>query len=564
MNTIELPHSEYSSGLKSYSPQNSGEVDHITPKRKNTRTNSQTNETPKANNSAPQRTEEERSLFHGVFVDVFKTVAKILTGSLLTDVLKGFLKDGNQTWQQIVYRTCVDSFPSRFITDVVCALSIRFFNGNHSFFGLFNLPKIPAELISQIAAVPSVALCRAATAHYGVNKNSAEGNQSPQEAEILQRIQSDNRWSYSLSQNLQVGFNKYLKTPVDKVLSVLLGVHAGELIVDKEGKAILDANGKEQHQNPHVNTKWLGGIMTGSFLGSFFLPKHTQAQGFEDATSFLRGLWVVLFTSLARLNTTLVHNGVGMHFEAGSNFDKCFKTSVVEKMLVPFTQYFANFLGAFASKRLPINGAILSIIMTFLLEIPATFLSSGLVNVAKKDRMSGEWTHLAQTVWKPTSDFIEHLTTPLFTFAYKYVIGPLTGMFDPKIPNMYGVNIGNPEPEAQDTTNLPKGFVTNLGLFAKKCLELPYEVKSLAKQCVKDASRLQEEINDQVRKHNEAIDLRRSAEAALQKLKVEGKESIKIDQKNTHFNRELVRLANEGKPVTRAEIEKLNQVALSA
>ena len=67
---------------------------------------------------------DERLLF-GMFSDLVKNVSKILTGSLFTDVLKGVIKDKNQTWEDVLYKSLVDSGPSRIITDYISAFSVR-------------------------------------------------------------------------------------------------------------------------------------------------------------------------------------------------------------------------------------------------------------------------------------------------------------------------------------------------------------------------------------------------------------------------------------------------------
>ena len=551
MSTTLLAHPEYSSGLKSYpSPAKSGSTDGQ--KAKHASKYSTANNSNKEH--AP-RTLEERSLFVGLFNDVLKTVSKILTGSLLTDVLKGLLKDGKQTWQEIIYRSCMDSLPSRFFTDVINSFSVRFFNGNHSFLGFFKLPTIPPEVSSQLFAIPLVTLFRAATASFNVNKNSAQGNMSPQEAEILEAIVKQNGWFYQAAKKAKTIFNAHFKPQLDKFLGFTLGVHAGKPLADKEGNFILNDKGDKQYSNPHINTLHLGGIMAGTFLGSFFLPRHTQAFGFEKATNVFRGLAAVGFTSLCRLNTTLIHNGVGMHFAAGSNFDKCFRTSVVEKMLVPFTQYFCNFLGAMLSTVVPMNGAVLSTVLTFLTEIPATFLSSGLVNVAKQDRMSDEWTHLAQNIWKPIADSIEKSTKIIFKPIAKFY-GYTLGMFDPRIKNMYDVDIANPDPKPPMNNNLPSGFVANLGLFAKKCAQIVLkDIPDLKTKCLEDAKTREDEVDAKIAAANEAIDLRKGAESALAKLNIPDKASIKIDAKNKDFNRNLILLAQN--PTATVDLTKL-------
>lgn len=535
MNTSILPHSEYASGQSALAQQKPGST---TPQADGAVKQTEASKPKRSflfdnpiisfNKSVPEP--EERSFVIGLFNDVFKNVAKILTGSLLTDTIKALNKNGDLTWQQAIYATLVDSGPSRIITDTVSTFAVRFFNGNHSFLGLFKLPYIAPELSSQLFALPCVTLSRAMTQKENVNSMSAKGNMSEENKLIKQKIMEANHPFYRFSNVLSSGFGKHIKPYMDKVFA-LIGVHAGKPMFDKEGKPVYDhdENGqikKDRHgkpkqlmSNPQIDKNRLFTVTAGSFIGSFFLPKHTTAFGFEKATSIPRVFASILFTSLCRLNTTLIHNATGMHFNGGANFDAAFKTSVIEKMLVPFTQYAADAFGTYLRRFIPfMNGATISNILRIIVEVPATYLSNGILNVAKEDRMNDDWTYLSHKLWKPTSDMIETVTKPLFEFLARYVYAPVLGMFDPRIPNMYGVDIRPEDTKAKD--ELPKeieakyssklGKLGDMLFYLRKGFALPYDIGNLVKQCAEHAVEVEQDVATKVAEANAKIDARKA------------------------------------------------------
>jgi hypothetical protein len=200
-----------------------------------------------------------------------------------------------------------------------------------------------------------------------------------------------------------------------------------------------------------------------------------------------------------------------MHFNGGANFDACHKASVVEKMLVPFTQYAADAFGTYLSKFIPfMNGASLSNILRMIVEIPATYLSNGILNVAKTDRMSDSWTYLSHKIWKRTSDAIEDITKPIFVFLSKYLYAPILGMFDPKIPNMYGADI-RPEatqnrdqlaPEIAEKYKSKYGILGDLGFYLSKSAVIPWELKRLFSECGQHSREVEQELKDRVESQN--------------------------------------------------------------
>lgn len=483
--------------------------------------------------SRREQEKEERSLLVGVFNDIFKNVPRLLTGSLLTDVVKSLYKNADLTWQEVIYKNLLDSGPSRLFNDVLNSLMVRFLNGNHTFLKLFRLPYIAPEIASQITSPVMVTLMRAITSKSNVNAKSARNNISKEQGEILDQINDGKRWFFKMVDSLSGDTMDKIKPGVDKVLSAI-GIHAGELQKDKEGRDIYerDKNGKVKkdkqgnpkrlYTNQRVNKGLLGSIVAGSYLGSFLLPRHTAAFGFEKAKNIPRMLFSTIFTTLCRLNTTMLHNAVGMHRQAGANFDFCFRTSLVEKLLVPFTQYFSDALGSFLAGKVPVNGAVLATTLRLFTEIPATFLSNGLINIAKKDRVDSEWTYLAHKLWKPVVDGTEKLIKPMFAAICK-VYGMTLGIYDPRIPNMYGKDIRTPEIKAKE--NLPDeikekykdaNIISDLFLFAKKVGQIPGELLRLRKEVGDHAEEVEAHIQKTVDKRNHNIDLRLAAEAALE------------------------------------------------
>jgi hypothetical protein len=540
INNTLLPHSEYSSGVKPLDIQSAEKNSSAkTSAPSNTKSTDQKLQWYDHIISFKKKAKEpEKGAFVvGLFNDVFKNIAKILTGSLLTDTIKALNKNGDLTWQQAIYKTLVDSGPSRVLTDLVCTFAVRFLNGNHSFLGLFKLPYLAPELSSQLFALPCVIFSRAMTQEQNINSLSTKENMSDENKLIKQKIIENNHPFYQFSKWLSKRFGEHIKPYVDKSLSAI-GIHAGKPMFDNENNPVYEkkqngeikTNDKGQpiqiESNPQIDVKRLLAVTGGSFLGSFLLPKGTTAFGFEEAKSLPRVIISIIATSLCRLNTTLLHNSVGMHFNGGANFDACHKASVVEKMLVPFTQYAADAFGTYLSKFIPfMNGASLSNILRMITEIPATYLSNGILNVAKTDRMSDDWTYLSHRIWKRTSDAIEDITRPLFVTISKYIYSPIFGMFDPKIPNMYGVDI-RPEatrnrdqlsPEIAEKYKSKLGFIGDLGFYLRKSAVIPWDLKRLFSECGQHSREVEQEIKDKVESQNLEILKRKLAEIEAKK-----------------------------------------------
>lgn len=423
---------------------------------------------------------EERFLF-GMFSDAVKNIAKLMTGSLLTDVLKGVLKDKNQTWEQVLYSTLVDSGPSRLFTDYINSFAVR------------TLSFLPPEISSQIFATPSVLFFRASTSSENVNANSASKNMSEEEKKNREEIlkQPFVKWVKNLSEF----FEANIQPKLNYVFEKLLGVTAAKELLDANGNKILDQKIAEDGKgnvigiknNPKVHVKRLIWTAVAFLTGTAFLPRHTKATGSDLVKTPLRATVNTILTTLFRLNTTILHNGVGAHIKGGANFDKCYDAAVQEKTLVPLVQYTSDNLGALVSKYIPMNGAILGIFARMISEIPATFLSSGLVNFAKGDRLSDEWKILGQRMWLKVTENIRELLRPMYRFLSKNVYSKLLGgMFNPNIKNMYDVDIGNDETIKLDPEldkKFTKGVLATFALLCKETLSLVTDIPTLFKDC---------------------------------------------------------------------------------
>lgn len=414
---------------------------------------------------------DERLLF-GMFSDFVKNVSKILTGSLFTDVLKGVLKDKSYTWEKVLYDSLVDSGPSRLFTDYINSFSVRM------------LKFLPPEISSQIFATPSVVFFRAATSGSNVNANSAGKNAS--EAELALREEVKKQPIFTWVKNLSGYFEKKVQPKLNVLFEKLFGVSAGVELKDADGNAILDEKGKILKTNPKVQMKRLMTTAGAFVLGTALLPRHTKTTGSDLVTTPLRATINTITTSLFRLNTTLLHNGVGAHMK-GANFDKCYDSSIQEKTLVPLTQYASDNIGALLSKHIPMNGAILGTIVRVLTEVPTTFLSAGLVNFAEGDRLTEKWRLLGQRVWLPVTKNLREYLRPMYKFLSQKIYSPtLGGMFNPKIKNMYDVDIGNDPTVELDPVldkKYAKGIVPTFMMLVSETLGLFAEIPKLLKEC---------------------------------------------------------------------------------
>jgi hypothetical protein len=200
------------------------------------------------------------------------------------------------------------------------------------------------------------------------------------------------------------------------------------------------------------------------------------------------------------------------------------------------------------AKSTSINGAAIANVLRIVFEIPATFISSGLINIAKDDRMDDEWKYISNKLAKPVMDVYDSVTRPLFKFLAQNIYGPVLGLFDAKIPNMYDVDNRNPETIAKDALDPvleakygSQGVVGALGLFAKKLAMTPIDIVNLIKRCNQDAKAFEADIAQKVEQRNQQIDLKNQALKATQELGL-GDSMVKPTVETKELNQKIVEL----------------------
>jgi hypothetical protein len=372
-----------------------------------------------------------RSFSRGIFEDFLKTIAKILSGPMLTDIIKNHIKSPpieslsedekhKISIERNIYDNFLDSFPSRFMSDFFGAVFIRL--SKSGAFGQ-KMAKAPAEVQSQIVATFWTMIMRAMTSDHNSNGRISSTDDC---AEAIEAREAALKGGGSrFIRILANAFNKYLKDPMDWIMAKTLGIHAGKPILDEEGNLMKNKKGKVLTENPTINWNQLWGVSSLSFIGSLFLlPRATAGFGFDDifhTKGTLQALWR-MFTSvslsvLGRLQTTLWHNATKMGNEEGHGFDSCFRTAAVEKTMVPLVQYLADAIGAGLSKFVPVNGASLAMIIKLPIELIATFLTSGLAGLTSKGDMVPEhWRALGIKFLDPMVKWMESYIRPVYKF----------------------------------------------------------------------------------------------------------------------------------------------------
>lgn len=504
---------------------------------------------------------DERFFIVGVAQDVLKTIPKILTGSFFSSIVNNYLKNSYPSLERIIYGTALDDLLSRFLCDVVNSITVRLFNGKTKVFGL-TVPRLPAELASQIFSTPTVVFARTMTNKFNIDRNSAKDNLSDSEKDIKVEIRKQPFVKYT--KKLNDFYIKNIKNKMDSVLNFCIGVQDGKVIKDSEGNVILDSEGKPLKTDPIVNYGKLGTVTLGTFLGTMLLlPKNAQAVGFEDVKSPLRGLTNILWTTFCRLNTSVVSSATGMHAE-GKNFDACFENAVIDKTFIPFVQYTADAVSALLSRRVPFfNGASLSIMLRTVFELPATFLKTGLTRIAKDNRVGDDWNYLSHRVLKPFIKAVEATTKPIVKFLSKNLYWRLPlpfiwqwGMFNPNIKNMYDSDIQVNAQEAKEgaekyETNLPKTF----WLLTKKFFSWPAELMDLWHKSRIHDEELKAAMQAKIDAHELKLKEKHAQAAIDAKLKELGIDKAKPIETS---NNQLHKAANiKVRPITNKESETI-------
>ena len=501
------------------------------------RTKTQVNTTPV--NSKPKNAPslEERSFLVGIFFDLIKTLTRITTGSYLPSVISNFIKDKHVTMEESIYKTTFDDLCSRFLTDMTNTVTERVFNGKTKLLGI-TIPRLPSEISSQLFAMQTVFLSRTATKNLNITKKSAKHNLTDKEKELAKEIAK--RPFVGITDKISDYFEAKIKPKLDTILKYSLGIEDGQAIEDSNGKVILKENGEELKTQPKVNYPWFLTSIGGSFMASMLLlPKKTQQAGFADVKgSPLRAFFNIFWTTVNRLNTTVISSSTNMHAE-GKNFDACFENSVQDKTFLPFVQHTCDALAAVLSDRLPfINGFTLSTILRIVTEVPITFLKSGVQRIAKDNRISDEWSYLSYKIMKPFTNLMEWTTKPIIKFLTKngYTRFPFPfiwewRIFDPKIKNMYDVDIQEKKAEAKKGAEQFEGnWLKTLWLLTKHTFSVPKEVYDLVKDSNKEYAEKVAKTANIVKEHEAKLEASRFDKQFTAKLETLG---IKPDQAQT-------------------------------
>ncbi len=488
---------------------------------------------------------EERSFLVGICFDLIKTLTRITTGSYLPSVISNFLKDSHITMEESIYKTTFDDLCSRFLCDMTNSIAERLFNGKTKIFGV-KIFKLPSEISSQLLSIQTVFLSRTATRKLNTTKESAKHNSTDEEKELEAEVKK--RPFMKVARFLSDGFQKNVKPSLDVLLKYCLGIEDGKEVKDSQGKTILKEDGKPLKTQPKVNYPWFLTSIGGSFLASLLLlPKKTQQAGFADVNgSPLRGVFNILWNTFHRLNTTVISSATNIHAE-GKNFDACFENAVQDKTFLPFVQYACDAFASVLSDKLPfINGFSLSTILRIVTEIPITFLKSGVQRIAKDNRISDEWSYLSYKILKPFANGMEKLTKPLIKFLTQnvYTRFPFPfihewRIFDPKIKNMYDVDIQKNEAKAKDGSDEFEGnWFKTMWLLVKHSFLVPFEVYDLMKEGNKQYAEKEEKIANTIKTHEAKIEEAKFAKQLTTKLAELGINPDQVRNTNVTFAKE--------------------------
>ncbi len=380
------------------------------------------------NPTATAPTHKKQSFFVGLGQDVIKTMSRVLCGSMVGDVINGMLKDGQFSLNGVVHSNFIEGFGSRLFADFSGALSERLFNGETTIFGI-PIPKLPAELSSQILSNSWVHLWRFYTNNYNLTNKSSKADQSP-EVKRFREYMADKPWVKMLK-TAEKQFKEHILPRLEKFLTGLFGVKGAQVINDENGNPVIDPETKKEKKIPPVVNWWkLGPLTIGSFIATAFLPKDTQQFGFKGIFNAAGGARSIFrfFTSigaalLGRYESTYFRNVLSMN-RNGFSSDACHKATVREKMLLPVAQYLVDGISALSTRNLqkfiPINGATLSLLLRFPFELVANLLSSSLLGITSNHRVPPQWEYLGVKYWKPLAKCMEAVFKP-----FLFVINPI-------------------------------------------------------------------------------------------------------------------------------------------
>ncbi len=402
----------------------------------------QNNNQNSSNQDAPlNEKKEEHSFSFGVYADAVKSLWKILSGAMVTEVLRGILKtDDKFSLAKIIDKSFRVDFISRFVGDFGGALMVRILNGKTKFLGM-TIPKVHTAISSQLFTNLWVKFWRTMSSSDNLNKLSADNNDNEVAKKNIEKFQNKTWHKILTSMN---GFYKNKLAPnITLFFSKIFGIKPGEK----------NADGKTA--DPSINWMHFGSVAAAAGLGTWFLPGDTQIFGFEDVhkskdakSTFLNSLLTWGLTSLVRLENYIFNNAVTLQ-PKGYGFDACKKIAVREKGFIPMAQYACDTVAAVLSKSTSMNGAFLSSILRLPIEIATTFLTASLVGVSKTNRVQDHWVLLADKLIKPIAKKVEWIVSPVFGLVRALIYTPIFGFFDP-------ADEGDSIPYEEDKTQLSK------------------------------------------------------------------------------------------------------------
>lgn len=392
--------------------------------------------------AAPEKKNQGQSFFYGIYADAVKTLWKILSGAMLTEVVRGVLKTNKEfSLAKIIDKAFRVDFISRFVADFGGALTVRLFSGNAKILG-WTIPKIHTALSSQVFTNLWVKFWRAMSSSDNLNKLAADTDNDPRAQKAIKRLESLG-WMKGLKKMDKI-YKEKLSPALSWIFGTIFGIKGGskDAVTGKETK-------------PSVRWAQFGAVAAASGILTSLLPRDTQIYGFEDvhkSKNLKETLWnsVVTWclTSVARLENYIFNNAVTLQ-PKGYGYDACKKVAVREKGFIPMAQYACDNVAAVLSKSLPINGAFLSSMLRLPIEIATTFMTASLIGISKENRVKDHWIYLADKIMKPLARVVETVVTPIFWVIKNVIYRPIFGFFPAELDK-------EAKPYDEKRTALPK------------------------------------------------------------------------------------------------------------
>lgn len=375
----------------------------------------------KSKKNAPK--EKEHSLLYGVYADVAKSLWKILSGAMITEILRGVLKTNKSfSLEKIIDKAFRVDFVSRFVGDFGGALTVRLFNGKTKLFGVL-FPKIHTAISSQFFTNPWVKFWRTLTSSENLNRLTVEDSKDSVKLEASKNLR-ELGWMKTLNK-IDRFYKKSVEPKLGWVMAKVFGIKPGEKTED--GKT----------SDPTINWMQFGGVAAAAAVATYSLPGDTQIFGFEDVNKSKGTFKTIVnsvitwgLTSLVRLENYVFNNAVTI---PGMGMEKGIEISLREKGFIPMAQYACDNIAAIMSKTTSMNGAFLSSLIRLPVEIVTSFMTASLIGISDEDRVPQNWVLLANRIMKPVADTLDKGLKPIFRNLVKYVYRPLFGFYPEKL-----------------------------------------------------------------------------------------------------------------------------------